>query len=109
MSINYTYKIINVNVEARCMEIIYSADGYPTRHVSTRIPYEDELLEAVVRNMSPILYWEELKRNIIPPSDGYSGEIKAADEAVALAAAQVEQERLAAAQNQPISEGAQVL
>jgi len=88
------------------MEIIYSADGYPTRHVSTRIPYEGEPLEAVVRTMSPIAYWEELKRNINPPSDGYSGEIRAADEAAAVL---IEVQKLAAEQPQPVSQGAQTL
>ena len=108
MSINYTYQIINVNVEARCMEIVYSADGYPTQHVSTRIPYEDESLEGVVRTMSPVVYWKELQRNIVPPSVGHSGEIKEADEAAALAAA-VEAQLALETQPQPITTGSQDL
>ena len=108
MSINYTYEIINVNVEARCMEIVYSADGYPTQHVSTRIPYEGESLETVVRTMSPVTYWNELQRNIVPPSVGYSGEIKEADEAAEIAAAVAAQLALEA-QPQPVTTGSQDL
>lgn len=105
MSINYNYEIINVDVNARCMEIVYTAEGHPTQHIGARLPYENESLEGIVRMFSPVAFWEELQRNVAPPTVGVSGEIKAADEA----AAEAERIRLAALQPQPTSQGAQTL
>ena len=87
MSINYNYEIISVNESARCMEISYTAEGHPTQHIGARLPYEGETLETVVRIYSPVKYWEEIQRSVITPTVGASGNIPAADEAVAAAAA----------------------
>jgi hypothetical protein len=92
MSINYTYEIINVDEAARCMEIVYRAEGFPVQHIGTRIPFEGESLEAVIRSSAPVAYWEELRRNVVPPSVGFSGEIRAKDEAEAEAEARAEME-----------------
>jgi hypothetical protein len=109
MSINYRYEIINVDEQARCMEIVYSADGHPTQHVGSRIPYDTETLESVIRTMAPVVYWESLQLNIVPPTIGTSGEIRAADEAAAAAAAVAAEAAAANAQSQPVVVGSQNL
>jgi len=105
MSINYNYQVINVDVSARCMEIVYTAEGHPTQHIGARLPYENESLENVVRMFAPVAFWLELQQNTNPPSVGTSGEIRAADEA----AAQAEAARVAALEPQPTTQGSQTL
>jgi hypothetical protein len=71
--INFTYTVISVDEAARCMEIVYVADGHQTMHIGARLPYEGENLEDVVMLFAPIWYWEEQKRTVIAPSIGASG------------------------------------
>lgn len=80
MSINYTYTIANVDESARCMEIVYVSEGHETLHVGARLPYEGETLEQIVRMYSPIAYWQERTRTVVPPLVGVTGAINAADE-----------------------------
>jgi hypothetical protein len=87
MSINYNYEIVSVNEQARCMEIAYTAPNHPTQHIGARLPYEGETLETVVRIYSPVNYWEEIQKSVSIPTVGTSGNIPAADEAAAAAAA----------------------
>lgn len=108
MSINYEYKIIAVDTAARCMEIIYTAIGYPTQHIGARLPFEGESLEYIVRMYSPTVYWEALQRNTLTPTVGASGAIMEADEAIAAAAALAIEEALFAAR-QPTTVGTQPL
>lgn len=75
MSIEYTYEIIAVNAEARCMEVVYRADGHPTQHIGTRLPYEGEPLESVVAMYAPIRHWEELQAPVVIPQVGVTGTI----------------------------------
>jgi hypothetical protein len=83
MSINYTYKIINVDEAARVMEIVYEAEGHPTQHIGARLPYEGETLDAIIRMYSPLVYWETQKLSVVTPDVGLTGSIKAADELAA--------------------------
>lgn len=101
MSINYTYKIIAVDEAARCMEIVYTASGHQLMHISARLPYKDESVEAVIRMYAPIAYWLEQIRPVLVPVVGESGVINAADEEQAM----LEQMKLP----QPVVEGAQNL
>jgi hypothetical protein len=75
MSIIYTYQIISVDESARCMEIVYRADGHQTLHIGARLPFEGETLEQVVQAFSPVALWEERARNVVVPVVGASGEI----------------------------------
>ncbi len=84
MGINYEYKIVAVDTAARCMEIIYTAEGYPTQHIGARLPFEGESLEHVVRMFSPTVFWEETQRITLPPTVGAAGAIMEADEMAAL-------------------------
>ena len=75
MSIEYTYEIASVDAQARCMEIVYTAAGYPTMRIGARLPYEGETLEAVVRMYAPVRYWEETTQPVVVPEVGTSGSL----------------------------------
>jgi hypothetical protein len=75
MSIKYTYEIIAVDEAARCMEIVYSAQGRQPMHVGARLPYEGESVEQVVSAYAPVAFWQEQDRAVQVPQVGLSGEI----------------------------------
>ena len=75
MSITYTYEIINVDPQARCMEIVYRSEGRQTMHIGARLPYQGETLEAIVQMYAPIAYWQEQEAQVIVPEVGTAGEI----------------------------------
>lgn len=76
MSIAYTYEIINVDPQARCMEIVYRSEGRQTMHISARLPYQGETLETIVQMYAPIAYWQEQEAQVIVPEIGASGAVE---------------------------------
>lgn len=103
MSITYTYRIINVDVPARCMEVVYSADGHQTMHIGARLPYEGEALEDVVRQYAPVAYWEEQTRSVLHVEVGAEGTI------TPIVAPVVSEAPTTATSAQPTQVGAQTL
>lgn len=75
MSITYTYEIVKVDEAARCMEVVYSAEGYQTMHIGARLPFEGEALEDVIKAFSPVSLWSELSKSVSTPVVGQSGSI----------------------------------
>jgi len=75
LSIEYTYEIVSVDAQARCMEVVYTAEGHPTMHIGTRLPYEGESVESVIAMFAPVRYWEELKAPVSVPQVGQTGTI----------------------------------
>lgn len=75
MSITYTYEIIAANKEARCMEVVYSAEGHQTMHISTRLPFEGEVLENVIKAFAPVPLWVEMAKTVVAPQVGVYGVI----------------------------------
>lgn len=75
MSITYTYEIIAVDEAARCMEVVYSAEGHQTMHVGARLPYQGESLEAVIEMFAPVAYWLEQATPVVVPQVGTSGSV----------------------------------
>lgn len=75
MSITYTYEIISVDQAARCMEVVYTAEGRQTLHIGTRLPFEGEAIEDVIEMYSPVAYWLEQEKVVQVPSVGTSGTI----------------------------------
>jgi len=73
---NFSYTIFAVNEAARCMEVIYTADGHQTMHVGARLPFEGENLEDVIRAFAPISLWDEQTRAVITPTVGASGTLE---------------------------------
>lgn len=87
MSITYTYEIIAVDEAARCMEVVYRADGHQTMHVGARLPFEGEELSFVIQMYAPVPYWEEQMKPVIVPSVGTTGELSSAPPIVELQSA----------------------
>ena len=75
MSITYTYEIVAVDEAARCMEVVYSAEGHQTMHIGARLPFEGEALEAVIMAFAPVPLWEEQTKAVVAPAVGISGTI----------------------------------
>jgi hypothetical protein len=73
MSIEYRYTIINVDKAARCMEVVYEAEGHQTMHIGARLPYEGEALENVIRAFAPVQLWMELSADVVSPTVGATG------------------------------------
>jgi hypothetical protein len=85
MKIEYTYEIINVDQAARCMEVVYSSEGRQTMHSSTRLPFEGESLDSVIKSFAPIGLWVEMETPVVAPEVGARGSfevyVPTADEA----------------------------
>jgi hypothetical protein len=75
MSIQYTYTVESVDTAARCMVVIYEAQGHDTQHISARIPFEGEALEDVIAMFAPVFYWESQVRPLAAPVAGTSGTV----------------------------------
>lgn len=73
MDLNYTYNIISVDEQARCMEVVYSSEQFDVRHVSARLPYAGESLEDVIQMYSPVTQWLEQQATVIAPEIGTTG------------------------------------
>lgn len=76
MSIIYSFEIIAVDEQARCMEIVYTANGHQTMHIGARLPYEGETLEQIVRMYEPVRYWEEQQLAVVVPQVGATGTLE---------------------------------
>lgn len=76
MNITYTYEIVSVNTEARCMEVVYTSEGNPTMHIGARLPFEGETTESVVKIYAPVRYWEELKTPVVEVIPGQTGSVQ---------------------------------
>jgi len=101
MSITYSYEVIAVNEQARCMEIIYTAEGHQTMHIGARLPYEGETLEQIIRMYEPVRYWEEQQLAVVAPQVGVTGTLEPLPPP--------EPTNIEPAADQPFVEGAQTL
>jgi len=72
-NITYSYEIVSVDQAARCMEVVYLSEGRQTMHISARLPFEGEDLSSVVGMYSPVAYWLEQERAVVPPPVGEKG------------------------------------
>lgn len=73
MKVEYTYSIINVDQDAKTMEIVYDSPVYGVLHVGARLPWEDETVEDIVRMYNPSLYWLERTRPTLNVTPGLTG------------------------------------
>lgn len=78
MDITYKYTVVSVDESARCMEIVYEADGHQTAHVGARLPYAGESLEDVVKMYSPVSVWIAKVTPVEVPLVGTSGTVRPA-------------------------------
>lgn len=68
MSITYNYEIISTDAQARCMEVVYTAEGRKPVHISARLPYVGEQLSDIIAMYSPVAYWKELEAEVVVPA-----------------------------------------
>ena len=73
MKIEYTYKIINVDKEAKSMEIVYESPKYGVLHVGARLPWKDETLEQIVEMYNPTRYWLEQSMEVLDVEENSKG------------------------------------
>ena len=74
----YTYHIVNVDQQARCMEVVYSSEGRQTIHVGARLPFEGEPLEDVIKAFAPVPFWREQEMPVAAPEVGTAGVVQVA-------------------------------
>jgi hypothetical protein len=75
MNIDYTYKIVEVDAAAKCMVVVYSAEGHETMQIGTPLPFEGEVLENVIRNYAPVQLWVSRVTPVTVPLVGATGVI----------------------------------
>lgn len=71
--ISYTYEIVNVDPQARVMEVVYASPGRQTMHIGARLPFAGESLDAVVAMYAPVAYWREQAAEVVVPTVGTAG------------------------------------
>lgn len=76
---SYTYEILSVDTDKRCMEVSYKAEGLPSVIVGTTLPFEGELLEEFIRRFAPISFWEEKTKKTVAPLVGVKGLVEILD------------------------------
>lgn len=73
MSIEYTYEVVSVDENAKCMEILYRSEGRESLHIGARLPFEEETLDSIVAMYAPIAYWLERDRQVVAVTVGSKG------------------------------------
>lgn len=73
MKIEYTYKIVSVDKEAKSMEIVYESPKYGVLHVGARLPWKEETLEDIVLMYNPTRYWLEQETETLEVPENASG------------------------------------
>lgn len=81
MSIPYNYEIVNVDAQARVMEVVYSSPGRQTLHIGARLPFVGEALETIIAMYAPVAYWLEQELEVEVPQIGQTGSVAAPSEA----------------------------
>ena len=80
--IDYTFEITNVDTTAKCMVVLYRADGFDDITVGTRLPLVNETIDQVVIEFAPIKLWEEQTFGFQIPVVGTSGQISSEPEII---------------------------
>ena len=73
MKIEYKYKIINVDKETKCMEIVYESSKYGVLHVGARLPWKNETIEQIVEMYNPVRYWLEKEMETLNVAENLEG------------------------------------
>jgi len=73
MKVPYSYKIINVDNNAKTMEIVYTSEKYGDLHVSSRLPWSNETVEEIVKLYNPSLYWAQKETQTLSVEVGLEG------------------------------------
>lgn len=71
--LSYTYEIKSVSQQGRFMEVVYFVEGKDPVTVGVRLPFENESLEAVIYNHSPVRYFIEEMTPVADVRPGTTG------------------------------------
>ena len=75
MSYTYTFEVVSVNEELRCMELLYKSEGLPDTLVGTKLPLIDESLENVAQRFAPTEVWDNISAQFAVPAVGATGAV----------------------------------
>lgn len=75
MNVQYTYTIDSVDNETNTMMVSYRSEGLPDAMVSTRLPFDGETVEEVVKSCAPFSFWEMSNLTYTSVEVGVSGNI----------------------------------
>lgn len=73
MPLQFSYEITSVDVNAKCMMVLYTAEGKTPVSVGVKIPYKDENLEDTIISFCPVAYWESQEKTIQNIEQGTKG------------------------------------
>jgi len=76
-NIDYSYEIVLVDTASKYMVVQYTAEGFAPMQIGTRLPYEGEGIEAVIRKYAPVNLWVLNNTPVVTPAAGTKGEFKA--------------------------------
>lgn len=71
--VTYSYKVLSIDDGTKTMQVKYSAEGRDDVLISARLPYQNESIEAVIEQFSPVFMWEESDVVRNAPSIGMTG------------------------------------
>lgn len=71
----YTYEVINVDKDSRCMEVRYTHEQHGPVNVGVRIPTVGENVEQVIKKFAPIGIWQDKEQTLAEVDETLSGEI----------------------------------
>ena len=64
---------MSVDPEAKCMTVLYTADGYPDMLIGASLPWDGEPLLALVEMYAPIANWLNINRPVAVVEVGTTG------------------------------------
>jgi hypothetical protein len=73
MKIKYEYKILNVNEEAKTMEVLYTCKKYGEYISFIPLPKKDETLEDKIFQYNPTQYWIDKEAQVQEVKKGQKG------------------------------------
>ena len=76
MTIKYSFEIMRVDAQAKCMDILYTANNKPDMLIGVRLPWSDESVLSIVEMYSPIANWVEQERTVLVPEVGLRGVVE---------------------------------
>jgi hypothetical protein len=75
MNITYSFKVTRIDKAAKCMDVVYSAEGHDDILVGLRLPTEGEDPKEIIAQGAPIRVWQEKMAKYVAPLVGFSGDM----------------------------------
>ena len=75
MTMAYSLKVVGVNMNARTMEVLYTAEGYPDKLISMPMPVGNQTAESVIQSYAPTAQWIAEAAPVVDVQVGVSGTV----------------------------------